>query len=156
MTHSVPRIFSPSSLRITRSTPCVEGCCGPILRTNSVESKNVASGIPCSLAAFDLQVFPHPGLVLLNYRIVLSQRVSLPLFGEEDAPHVGMAGELDAEHVENFALQPVGASVDGDGGFRFVALGDVRFHANALVAREAVEDVDHVEAVGAFGPIDGG
>src|ERR1035441_7500936 len=45
MMHSVPRTFSPSSLRITRSTPCVEGCCGPMLRTNSVESRKVGDGL---------------------------------------------------------------------------------------------------------------
>src|SRR5580658_65833 len=144
MTHSVPRIFSPSSLRITRSTPCVEGCCGPMLRTSSVESKNVASGIPCSLAAFDLQVLPHPSLVLLNYRIVLSERVSLPFFRQEDAPHIGMPGELDAEHVEDLPLQPIAAQVHGDGSLGLVALGDVRLDAEALVARETVEDVDDV------------
>ena len=38
---SVPSTFSPSSLRMTRSTPCVDGCCGPMLRTSSVESRNV-------------------------------------------------------------------------------------------------------------------
>src|SRR5213080_4131261 len=100
MTHSVPRIFSPSSLRITRSTPCVEGCCGPIFSTNSVESRNVASGIQRSLAAFDTEVLPHPALVLLNNRIVLPERIALPLFRQQDAAHVGMAGEFDAEHVE--------------------------------------------------------
>src|ERR1035438_6269595 len=77
MTHSVPRTFSPSSLRITRSTPCVEGCCGPMLRTNSVVSRKVESGIPRSLAAFDSQVFPHPALVLLENSVVFAQREAL-------------------------------------------------------------------------------
>src|SRR2546422_10070655 len=45
MTRSVPITFSPSSLRITRNTPCVEGCCGPILSTSSLESRKVVSGI---------------------------------------------------------------------------------------------------------------
>src|SRR5947209_7669728 len=111
MMHSVPSTFSPSSLRITRSTPCVEGCCGPMLRTSSVESRNVASGIEGLLAAFDIQVFPHPPVVLLKNPVVLAQRVSLPLFGQQDAPHVGVAGELDTEHVEDFALQPVRSPV---------------------------------------------
>src|SRR5689334_25085004 len=99
MMHSVPRTFSPSSLRMTRSTPCVEGCCGPMFRTNSVESKNVASGIPWSLAAFYVQVLLHPALVLLDDPVVFAQRIAVPLFGEEDAAHVRMSGELDAEHV---------------------------------------------------------
>src|ERR1035438_1980903 len=100
MMHSVPRTFSPSSLRITRSTPCVEGCCGPMLRTNSVESRKVESGIPRSLAAFDSQVFLHPALVLLENSVVFAQWMPLPLVGHQDAPHVGVPREFDAEHIE--------------------------------------------------------
>src|SRR6476659_3500055 len=111
MMHSVPITFSPSSFRITRSTPCVDGCCGPILRTNSVESKNVVSGMG-SLAAFDVQILPDPALVLLDQAVLFSQRETLPLFGEKDAAHVGVALELDAEHVEDFALHPVCGGVD--------------------------------------------
>src|SRR2546422_2925542 len=111
MTHSVPRTFSPSSLRITRSTPWVEGCCGPMLRTNSVESKKVWSGIPWSLAALYAHVFLHPTLILLNDAVVLAQRVALPLFGQQNPRHVGMTRELDAEHIEDLALQPVGPQV---------------------------------------------
>src|SRR5208283_5308586 len=106
MTQSVPRTFSPSSLRITRNTPCVDGCCGPMLRTSSVESKKVVSGM-ASLAAFDSQVLLHPAVVLLEDSVVLTQRVSLPLFRQQDAPHIRMAGERDSEHIEDFAFQPV-------------------------------------------------
>src|ERR1035437_6497276 len=98
MTHSVPSTFSPSNLRIMRSTPCVEGCCGPIFSTNSVESRKVESGIPRSLAAFDSQVLLHTALVLLENSVVITQRVALPLVGHQDAPHVGVPREFDAEH----------------------------------------------------------
>src|SRR5579864_3486671 len=111
MTHSVPNTFSPSSFRITRSTPCVEGCCGPMLRTSSVESKNVASGILASVTAFDPQVFLHPAVVLLQDGVILPQRETLPILGQEDAAHVRVAVELDAEHIEHLALQPVGREV---------------------------------------------
>src|SRR5881275_2080673 len=103
MTQSVPITFSPSSLTITRSTPCVEGCCGPILRTSSVESRNVASAIlGLLLAAFDTQIFPHPAIVLLQDGIVLAQRMPFPLVGHEDTPHIGVSFERYAEHVEDF------------------------------------------------------
>src|ERR1022692_2980710 len=105
MMHSVPRTFSPSSLRMTRSTPCVEGCCGPMLSTNSVESRKVESGIPRSLAAFDSQIFLHPALVLPENSVVLAQRMALPLVGHQDAPHVGMPGEFDAKHIVHLAFQ---------------------------------------------------
>src|SRR5664279_2736582 len=99
MMHSVPRTFSPSSLRITRKTPCVEGCCGPMLRTNSVVSRKVWSGIPRSLAAFDSQVFLDPAIVLLENSVVFAQREALPLVGHQDALHVGVAGEFDSKHI---------------------------------------------------------
>src|SRR5271169_703729 len=107
MMHSVPSTFSPSSFKITRSTPCVDGCCGPMLRTNSVESRKVWSGIPASLAAFNTQVFLHPFLVLLNNPVVLAQRMPLPFLRQQNALHVRVTRELDPEHVEDFALQPV-------------------------------------------------
>src|SRR5947207_13836941 len=107
MTRSVAVTFSPSSLRITRSTPCVDGCCGPMLRTSSVESRKVDSGILRSLAASDTQVLLHPSVVLFQYAVVLAQRETFPFLGQKDAPHIGVAGELDAEHVVRLALQPV-------------------------------------------------
>src|ERR1022692_1130479 len=154
--HSVPRTFSPSSLRMTRNTPCVEGCCGPILSTNSVESKNVWSGIWTSLAAFDTHILLHPALVLLQDPVILAQRISLPLLGQQDAPHVRMAGKLDAEHVEHFALQPVRRQVYTNRGLGFVAIGNVGLDPYSFVARKTIENVDHVEPLGALGPVDGG
>jgi hypothetical protein len=50
----------------------VEGCCGPMLRTNSVESRKVASGILASLPAFDIQVFLDPAIVLLENAVVFA------------------------------------------------------------------------------------
>src|SRR3954453_12616480 len=100
MMHSVPSTFSPSSFRMTRRTPLVDGCCGPILRTSSVESKNVTSGIRCLLAAFYTEVFLHPPVILLDNAVVFAQRVSLPLLRQQNAPHIRMPGELDPEHVE--------------------------------------------------------
>src|SRR5260370_2935551 len=138
MMHSAPRTFSPSSLRMTRSTPWVEGCWGPILRTNSVESKNVESGIQTSLAAFDAQVFLHPALVLLKNTHVLAQRVALPFLGKEDAAHVRMPGEFDAEHVEHFALQPVGREIHADGGFRLETIGGIGLYRHSAVTAEGM------------------
>src|SRR5438445_7542986 len=106
MMHSVPITFSPSSFKITRNTQCVDGCCGPMLRTNSVESKNVVSGMDL-LPALDVQVLPHPSIVLLDDAILFSQRIALPLLRQQNAAHIRMAFELDPEHVEEFPLHPV-------------------------------------------------
>src|SRR5579862_5177720 len=112
--HSVPITFSPSSLRMTRSTPCVDGCCGPIFRTSSVESKNVTSAIYRLLAAFDPEVLLHPALVLLQNSVILAQRVSFPFLGHQNAAHVRMTFEFNPEHVEDFAFQPVRRQVDAN------------------------------------------
>ena len=86
--------------------------------------------------------------------VILAQRIALPLFGQQDAAHIGVAGELDAEHIEHFALQPIGGQVHGHGGGWAVAVRDHGLHAHALVARKAVQDVNHIETLGAFGVID--
>src|SRR5208283_2521931 len=41
MTHSEPVTRSPSSLSLTRRTPCVDGCCGPMLMTSSSAPNSV-------------------------------------------------------------------------------------------------------------------
>ena len=40
--------------------------------------------------------------------MLLAQRVPLPVVGHEDAPQIRMTLEIDAEHVEDLALVPVG------------------------------------------------
>src|SRR5689334_757754 len=82
--------------------------------------------------------------------------MSIPLLRQQDAAHVRMSGEFDAEHVEHFPLQPVGGEMHADGGFRTVSVRNVALHSNALVSGKAVDDVDQVEALGPLGPIDGG
>src|SRR5579864_2479659 len=209
MTHSSPMTFSPSSRRITRSTPCVAGCCGPMLITSSLASRNVLSGvsrssgesvlgsviaeilrvpsaeilrvscqprsreiqtrpqeiqpqsgdrmrptacpepvegaqavgetekeqpapkgrkkfanriplgrpisIQSSLPALDPQINLHPLIILLQDSVILSQRISLPPVGQQNALHVRMPVELNPKHVENFTLQPVGSRPQRNG-----------------------------------------
>src|SRR5580658_746079 len=132
MTHSSPKTFSPSRRKITRSTPWVAGCCGPILMTSSLASRNVLSGVSRSsgesevgsvmtqswvlglwlLAALDSQVDLHPLVVLLQNAVVFAQGMTLPTIGQQNPLHVRMPVELDAEHVEDFALQPIGGRPD--------------------------------------------
>src|SRR5208283_3579934 len=134
MTQSVPRIFSPSSLRMTRSTPCVEGCCGPMLRTSSVESRKVSGMF--LLPALDPHVLLHPARVLLQDAVILAQRVTLPVFRHQNAPQVRMAGEADAEHIEHLALQPIRRQVHAGCGARFKSIRNLRLDTHALVVRK--------------------
>src|SRR5271168_3482993 len=175
MTHSRPRTFSPSSRRITRSTPCVAGCCGPMLMTSSLASRKVLSWLSSSsgesvvlgsvisiltarflLPAFDAQVDLHPLVVLLQDAVILAQGMSLPAVGKQDAFHVGMPVKLDAEHVIHFALQPVRPWPDRNRTGQGRAVEDLRFHADAFIAREGIKHPDDIELLLARGVMHGG
>src|SRR5208283_1409520 len=189
MTHSRPRTFSPSRRRITRSTPCVAGCCGPMLMTSSFASRKGFSGVSRSrfesvvgsvtrfvgggsslvdgrsslvvgssslLAALDSQVDLHPFVVLLKNTVVLAQGMSLPAVGQQNALHVRVSIEFDAEHIEDLALQPVGGRPDGNRTRQALAVEDLRFHANAFVARERIKNPDNVELFFTLGIMHGG
>src|SRR5208282_5822027 len=151
MTHSSPITFSPSRRRITRSTPCVAGCCGPILITSSLASRKGFSGVSrsrcesvCgsvilfSLAAFNPQVDLHPFVVLLQDVVILAQGVSLPAVGQQNALQVRMSIKLDAKHVVDFALQPVGGWPNGHRARQALAVQNLRCHTNALIARKGI------------------
>src|SRR5215467_14330403 len=88
------------------------------------------------LAAFDAEIVFYPAVVLFDDGVLFAQRESFPLFWKEDAPHIGMAHELDAEHVEHLAFEPVGASVDVHCGLRSFTIRDHGLYADALIARE--------------------
>src|ERR1035438_477527 len=193
MTHSSPMTFSPSSRRITRSTPWVAGCCGPILMTSSFVSRNVLSGVSrssgesvfgsvilipsvlipsalvflsassrslafsparrgisrgafqSSLPALNPQIDLHPFIVLLQNAVILTQRMPLPPIGQQNPLQIRMPVELDPEHVEYFALQPVGCRPNRHGTGERFAVGDSRGDADAFIPRERVQHPDHVE-----------
>src|SRR5262249_12800432 len=116
MTTSASTTFSPSRRSTTRSTPCVLGCCGPMLITSSRVS-DIWPWMICGLV--NVGFFPrlaqlqpvdrilHQQLARAFERMVLALRISLPVFRHQDPPAIGMAGEIHAEHVEHFALEPV-------------------------------------------------
>src|SRR3954453_10950619 len=117
ITTSASTTCSPSRRSTTRSTPCVLGCCGPMLITSSSVS-NI--GPCCGVGLLNVGLFarlaqlePVERVLEQHFsrafeRIVLALRMSLPLLRHEDATQVGVAGEPDPEHVEHLALEPVG------------------------------------------------
>src|SRR5579863_10253429 len=129
-----------------------------MLMTSSFASRNVLSGVsrssgesvfgsvidsvvslspwPWLLPALDAQVDLHPLVVLLQDAVILAQGMSLPAVGQEDSLHVRMSVKLDAEHVVDFALQPVRGRPDGDGTRQALAFGNARGYADAFVARK--------------------
>src|SRR6266545_8412676 len=116
---------SPSSSSMMRSTPWVDGCCGPMLMIMVCSSAGTSGGFcdsasemrsteSASRSSACSTGIGHPLELHRDGadRVVLAQRVPLPLLGHEDAGHVGVAVEADAEHVEHLALQDLGAGVD--------------------------------------------
>src|ERR1700683_670883 len=97
------------------------------------------------LAALDSQIDLYPLVVLLQDSVIFAQRMPLPSVGQKNALHVGMSIELDAEHVEDLAFQPVRSHPDGNGTGQALTIGNLSLHANALIPRKRIKHPDHVE-----------
>src|SRR5262245_44885709 len=122
-------ITSPSISRISRSTPCAAGCCGPKF---SVKFWNSAMTGPRLAVAGLADHLGHGHARLDVHRLVdhaatrrvvahldparerevLAERVADEAVVGQDAPQVRVAAEQDAEQVEGLALVPVGRRPD--------------------------------------------
>src|ERR1700735_3241905 len=111
MMHSESTTRSPSSFSFTRSTPWVEGCCGPMFNIISsapstvvltFESSVVRGSLICLLSALDAQVFANPIRILFQNVVILAQRISLPFIRHQNTRQLGMPFEHDPEHVVAF------------------------------------------------------
>src|SRR5918911_382714 len=93
---------SPSSTSSTRSTPCVDGCWGPMLTFSSSR----ASGLAVSVTRVHA---PRHGEVdgLRAERLGASKRMAAPFVGQHDASQLGVALKVDTEQVVHLALVPV-------------------------------------------------
>src|SRR5262245_32305131 len=99
---------SPSSSSATRSTPCVEGCCGPMFRV-MVSVRTVLDLLGGELLQRGGGNGARRRVVgerhfLVAERRVLAQRPAHPVLGQQDARESGMPGELDAVEIVGLAL----------------------------------------------------
>src|SRR5512144_227437 len=119
-------IVSPSSSSNRRKTPCVEGCCGPMFsrmvspsmarfETRCLISSKLTdcscvmpSLLGVRLTHVDLVEVESELRLLVTERVILAQRIALPVVRHQDAAQVRMPFEEDAEHVEDLPLAPVG------------------------------------------------
>src|SRR3954453_10762820 len=126
------RTTSPSSVVSRRSTPWVAGWCGPMLSVNSsswssssapirsivTERSRSRYGTPVG----SMSVIPARVLVLVEgeqdglaaHREVAPLRVPGVVLRHQDAAHVRVAVEDDAEHVVDLALLVVGGGEEVD------------------------------------------
>src|SRR3954466_13483276 len=147
MTTSASTTFSPSRRSTTRSTPCVLGCCGPMLMTSSsvsniaprTASRSKVGGLLINVRSFlrlaGLQpverVF-HQQFARPFERIVLPLRKALPVVRHQNPPAIRMAGEIHAEHIPPFALEPVRRRPYGRRRWKALLFADLDLHAYAV------------------------
>src|SRR5262247_1621963 len=96
---------SPSVRSTRRSTPCVLGCCGPMLTSiSSVRTSNSTtrgSSRVRGMAVVSGQLFSTDSVILQRHFVVFAQRMAFPVFGTENAIEIGMAEKTHAGKVED-------------------------------------------------------
>eukprot|EP00825_Cyclidium_porcatum_P002331 TRINITY_DN11073_c0_g1_i1.p2 TRINITY_DN11073_c0_g1~~TRINITY_DN11073_c0_g1_i1.p2 ORF type:complete len:369 (+),score=42.63 TRINITY_DN11073_c0_g1_i1:92-1198(+) len=102
------------------------------------------------LAEVDIALAPA------HHGIFLAQGMALPVLGAEDAGHVRVVREADAQHVPDLPLHPVGGWVDLGGALGLEPLGDKDAQAQALAAADARQVIDHTECEIRRGRVVGG
>src|SRR5436309_15975824 len=136
MSTSVSFTVSPSRTSLRRSTPWVLGCCGPMLM--SIISVRNIPGLSAKLQV--VPIVPLGG-------VFLSQRMSLPLVGEQNAPQVRVPFEGNPQKIEGLPLMPVGSAPDlGNAGCR-LQIRDPNLQVDAMAMRDGEEVVTHLEAL---------
>jgi hypothetical protein len=91
-----------------------------------------------------LQCYGHLAVSLRG--VILSERMSLPVFGHEDATQIRMALEVDSEQVIDLALEGVGARPDRhDGGHSGVVTRKSNLEAEALPRLDRIQMVNCLE-----------
>src|SRR5580765_6957527 len=94
---------SPSSSSTTRSTPCVDGCCGPMFRV-MVSVRTVSHLLGRELLEIRIGHRAVGRVVrerdfLVAERRILAERPAFPGLGQQDAREIGMALEYDAVEI---------------------------------------------------------
>src|SRR5271157_2025831 len=168
--------FSPSSSRSTRSTPWVEGCCGPMLRTIVLVVPSAVSTVVMGSQSAKRNLVPFqpnrprnanadPGQVASNRanghllhrvgtalafalrRKIAAERRTFKALWQEDAAQVRVAGKLDAEEIKNLAFEPIGAGPDRLKRIHHGMLdADAGAQANAFAARNGKQLIVQLEA----------
>src|SRR5664280_1158681 len=211
MTGFVRSTVSPSSSNIRRSTPWVEGCCGPMLMimvSSSVRSTSMSEGSmatpsgsrstaptsrrssPASVAERELSSWPPSEVSTIRPvavpsgaglkksspdtggpctvsgwgegacasgspwssggadrhptdAVVLAQGMALPILRQQDAGHVGVPGEDDAEQVVGLALHGLHSGVQlEEGGSHRVRFGNLQSDPHQLDLTQR-QQIDH-------------
>src|ERR1039457_5958191 len=105
-------MVSPSNSSSRRSTPCVEGCCGPMFRDRLrgfAPETSTAADSGMGVATVSLTFVPASNTIA-RYAVILAQRVPFPIVRQHDTAQIRMVPEPHAEQIECFPLEPVRAA----------------------------------------------
>src|ERR1041385_1367543 len=97
---------SPSSSSRMRSTPWVDGCCGPMFRTIVLAAPVAVSTVVVMVLFLQSWQVSCRNVAEALDRIIAAQGMALPVFRQQNAAQIGVIVELNAHEVENFPLQP--------------------------------------------------
>src|ERR1035438_9240428 len=123
--------------------------CPPCLRGESSLVRLGLFKIDAHLASlFHREAIEHTATVIpevdvalaqTHRRILFAKGVALPVLRAEDAGHIGMVREPDAQHVVDLTFHPVGAGIEGTGAFRNETFGNKDPQAEPPTAADAGE-----------------
>src|ERR1022692_1199420 len=149
MSGMIRTMVSPSISSRTRSTPCVEGCCGPMFRIMVRSWPGSRTGVGARWAIASLAVALH--------RIVFAQRMTFPILGHQEPPHIRMSRKANAEQIKDLALKVVGARPHrGQRLHRRTRALQPNFKTHPLLLRDRKQVVDHFKSRLRRVPIDAG
>ena len=118
-----------------------------------LQARHVFAGV-----VVDLRIAGQIGNAWLLFldRIILAQRISLELRVEQESPQIRVAAETHPEHVEDLALQPLGAlpQIGECRHLGIVSSWSVDLQAHAVAVAQGVQVIDHLEALLALRAID--
>src|SRR2546421_1560079 len=85
-----------------------------------------------------------PGILDELERVILPQRMPLPIRRQKNAPQIRMIVKDDTEEIVNFTLWPISRRPDAGNAFDSLAIG-TDFQTHALVLRNRVQLVNNFE-----------
>src|SRR6185312_820129 len=116
----------------------------------------VSSGVSTNSNSCMILLFVLVTVLITVDRVVLAQRITFPIFRQQQALQIRMIPEANPEKVEDLALVPVRRAPDGNHGIELaLGLGDSALQTHAQFPAQRMKMIDHFESrIGGI-PVDG-
>src|SRR3954471_7314902 len=143
-TATAASISGRGSALLTRSCSAIASANAAL--NTSLSSKAILLDVRPELLRRDLQRHRGRRMLVDLDRVILPERVTLPVLRHQQPPRIRVAVEHDAEQIPHFALEPVGSRPDAADG-RHVRVGVVQpyLDPDPPPVRERHQDVNQLE-----------